>query len=135
MTTPAPSTWRTSTSSGGPSAWSTCVGAWNNQLLEVMGAMGMREVRRLRGEVGRIMFKEDLDKEIFAPALRPAGGREPARGRVGAHLCVRPEWADHLGPPLRKDGQAQRPAPPVIKIETTQLKKTDHMALTEENRS
>ena len=50
------------------------VGAWNNQLLEVMGAMGMREVRRLRGEVGRIMFKEDLDKEIFAPLFsRPEG--------------------------------------------------------------
>jgi len=43
------------------------VGAWNNQLLEILGAMGMREVRRLRGEVGRAMFKEDLDKEIFAP--------------------------------------------------------------------
>jgi glutamate synthase domain-containing protein 2 len=43
------------------------LGAWNNQILEVLGAMGMREVRRLRGEVGRIMFKEDLDKEIFAP--------------------------------------------------------------------
>jgi ferredoxin len=50
------------------------VGAWNNQLLEVMGAMGMREVRRLRGEVGRAMFKEDLDKEIFAPLFaRPEG--------------------------------------------------------------
>jgi ferredoxin len=50
------------------------VGAWNNQLLEVMGAMGLREVRRLRGEVGRAMFKEDLDKEIFAPLFaRPEG--------------------------------------------------------------
>jgi hypothetical protein len=43
------------------------MGAWNNQLLEVLGAMGMREVRRLRGEVGRAMFVEDLQKEIFAP--------------------------------------------------------------------
>jgi ferredoxin len=50
------------------------VGAWNNQLLEVLGAMGMREVRRLRGEVGRAMFKEDLDREIFAPIFaRPEG--------------------------------------------------------------
>ena len=50
------------------------VGAWNNQLLEILGAMGMREVRRLRGEVGRAMFKEDLDKEIFAPLFaRPEG--------------------------------------------------------------
>jgi len=36
--------------------------------------MGMREVRRLRGDVGRAMFKEDLDKEIFAPLFaRPEG--------------------------------------------------------------
>ena len=50
------------------------IGAWNNQLLEVLGAMGMREVRRLRGEVGRAMFKEDLDREIFAPLFaRPEG--------------------------------------------------------------
>ncbi len=50
------------------------IGAWNNQLLEILGAMGMREVRRLRGEVGRAMFKEDLDREIFAPLFaRPDG--------------------------------------------------------------
>lgn len=39
---------------------------WHNQLLEIMGAMGIREVRRLRGEMGRAMFFEDLEKEIFA---------------------------------------------------------------------
>ena len=49
------------------------MGAWNNQLLEVLGAMGIREVRRLRGEVGRAMFVEELQKEIFAPLFaRPA---------------------------------------------------------------
>jgi hypothetical protein len=42
------------------------IGCWHNQLLEIMGAMGMREVRRLRGEMGRAMFFEDLEKEIFA---------------------------------------------------------------------
>jgi len=41
------------------------VGAWHNQLLEVMGAMGIRDARRLRGEVGRAMFFEQLDKETF----------------------------------------------------------------------
>jgi glutamate synthase domain-containing protein 2 len=30
--------------------------AWRDQLLEVMGAMGMREVRRMRGEIGRAIF-------------------------------------------------------------------------------
>ena len=43
------------------------VGAWHNQLLEVMGACGIREVRRLRGEVGRALFLEDLERESFAP--------------------------------------------------------------------
>ena len=47
------------------------MGAWNNQLLEVLGAMGLREVRRLRGEVGRAMFVEDLDREIMAPIFAP----------------------------------------------------------------
>ncbi len=32
--------------------------AWRDQLLEALGAMGMREVRRLRGEVGRVIFEE-----------------------------------------------------------------------------
>ncbi len=41
------------------------VGAWHNQLLEVMGAMGIRDARRLRGEVGRAMFFEDLDRATF----------------------------------------------------------------------
>lgn len=43
------------------------VGAWRNQLLEVLGAMGLREIRRLRGEVGRAMFFEQLEEESFAP--------------------------------------------------------------------
>jgi hypothetical protein len=39
--------------------------SWRDQLLEVMGAMGLREVRRLRGEIGRCMFQKDLEREIF----------------------------------------------------------------------
>ncbi|MEE4353515.1 MAG: glutamate synthase-related protein [Desulfatiglans sp.] len=41
------------------------IGAWHNQLLELMGAMGIRDARRLRGEVGRAMFFEDLDETTF----------------------------------------------------------------------
>ncbi|MEA2075859.1 MAG: hypothetical protein U9O85_09070, partial [Euryarchaeota archaeon] len=41
------------------------IGAWRNQLLEVLGAMGLREVRRLRGEVGRAIFVEDMEEETF----------------------------------------------------------------------
>ncbi|MFO7557091.1 MAG: glutamate synthase-related protein [Desulfobacterales bacterium] len=43
------------------------IGAWHNQLIEVMGAMGIREARRLRGEVGRSMWFEDLELESFGP--------------------------------------------------------------------
>jgi ferredoxin len=41
------------------------IGAWHNQLLEVMGAMGIRDARRLRGEAGRAMFFQDLDRSTF----------------------------------------------------------------------
>jgi ferredoxin len=41
------------------------IGAWHSQLLEVMGAMGIRDARRLRGEAGRAMFFEDLDEATF----------------------------------------------------------------------
>ncbi len=46
------------------------MGAWHSQLIEVLGAMGIREVRRLRGEVGRAIFMEDIEKEAFGD-LRP----------------------------------------------------------------
>jgi hypothetical protein len=40
--------------------------SWRDQLLEILGAMGMREVRRLRGEMGRAMFAKSLEREAFA---------------------------------------------------------------------
>jgi hypothetical protein len=41
-------------------------GVWRDQLLEILGAMGLREVRRLRGEQGRAMLQADLEREAFA---------------------------------------------------------------------
>ena len=41
----------------------TC--AWRDQLLEILSAMGIRDVRRLRGEKGRAMFYEEIEKESF----------------------------------------------------------------------
>jgi ferredoxin len=41
------------------------IAAWHDQLIELMGAMGIREARRLRGEVGRAMFFENLEEETF----------------------------------------------------------------------
>ncbi|MGQ9859620.1 MAG: glutamate synthase-related protein [Thermodesulfobacteriota bacterium] len=46
--------------------------AWHGQLLEVMGAMGLRDARRLRGEMGRAMFFEDLEREFFSGLGRRA---------------------------------------------------------------
>ncbi|MBI9083377.1 MAG: hypothetical protein JEZ11_07250 [Desulfobacterales bacterium] len=43
------------------------IAAWHGQLIELMGAMGIREARRLRGEVGRSMWFEDLEREHFGP--------------------------------------------------------------------
>jgi hypothetical protein len=46
------------------------MGAWHSQLIEVLGAMGIREIRRLRGEMGRAMFLEDIEKEAFGDLVR-----------------------------------------------------------------
>jgi hypothetical protein len=46
------------------------MGAWHSQLIEVLGAMGIREVRRLRGEVGRAIFMEDIEREAFGDLRR-----------------------------------------------------------------
>jgi hypothetical protein len=39
--------------------------SWRDQMLEILGAMGIREVRRLRGETGRAMFMKELEVEAF----------------------------------------------------------------------
>lgn len=44
--------------------------AWHSQLLEVMGAMGIREVRRLRGETGRAIFFDEIDNDTFGKLFR-----------------------------------------------------------------
>jgi len=46
------------------------MGAWHSQLVEVLGAMGIREIRRLRGETGRAMFREDMEEEAFGDLVR-----------------------------------------------------------------
>jgi len=49
------------------------MGSWHSQLLEILGAMGIREVSRLRGETGRLLEKRDLDREVFGEIF---GGRD-----------------------------------------------------------
>jgi hypothetical protein len=46
------------------------MGAWHSQILEMMGAMGIREVRRLRGESGRAIFFEEIDKDTFGKLFK-----------------------------------------------------------------
>jgi ferredoxin len=46
------------------------MGAWHSQLLEVMGAMGIREARRLRGETGRAIFFEEIDNDTFGKIFK-----------------------------------------------------------------
>jgi hypothetical protein len=46
------------------------IGAWHWQMVELMGAMGMREARRLRGDVGRAIFKDEIEEEIYGPIFR-----------------------------------------------------------------
>lgn len=47
--------------------------AWRDQLLEALGAMGMREVRRLRGEIGRTIWHKN-EQDAFRQVL---GGTAP----------------------------------------------------------
>ncbi len=39
------------------------LGSWHSQLIEIMSAMGVREVRRLPGEAGRLIFNDYLSEE------------------------------------------------------------------------
>jgi glutamate synthase domain-containing protein 2 len=49
------------------------LGAWRDQLLEALGAMGMRELRRLRGEIGRTIWHSN-EEPVFRSYL---GGSRP----------------------------------------------------------
>ncbi len=49
--------------------------SWRDQLLEVLGAMGMRDVRRLRGEAGRAIFADSARTDFVGRlALGSASG-------------------------------------------------------------
>ncbi len=41
------------------------LGSWHDQLIEILSAMGQRDVRRLRGDIGRAMFRDELEMEAF----------------------------------------------------------------------
>lgn len=41
------------------------IASWHDQLIELLSAMGMRDVRRLRGDIGRSMLDSDLKEQAF----------------------------------------------------------------------
>ncbi len=41
------------------------IGVWHDQLIEILSAMGMRDVRRLRGDIGRSMMDLELREQSF----------------------------------------------------------------------
>lgn len=59
--------------------------AWRDQLLEVLGAMGMRDVRRLRGETGRAIFA-DAARQDFKKRLTMASGPSSSQAKVPPRL-------------------------------------------------
>jgi glutamate synthase domain-containing protein 2 len=66
--------------------------AWRDQLLEVLGAMGMREVQRLRGELGRTIFQgkeEEAFRRLFGRSTSGRPGAEtpePGDGELEGDL-------------------------------------------------
>lgn len=74
--------------------------ALHSQLIEVMGAMGLREVRRLRGEMGRAMLFEDLEQTHFAPIF---GNRLPEPDGGAMPSVDEKKLSYHEGFPLTKD--------------------------------
>jgi glutamate synthase domain-containing protein 2 len=68
------------------------MGAWRDQLLEVLGAMGMREVCRLRGELGRTIFQSKEEASLSSLFKRTVTGHpaamppEPGDGELEGDL-------------------------------------------------
>jgi glutamate synthase domain-containing protein 2/NAD-dependent dihydropyrimidine dehydrogenase PreA subunit len=69
--------------------------SWRDQLLEVLGAMGMRDVRRLRGEMGRAMLADQMGDDF----LRRLGDKTPA---VHGRLSLKPEDDESVSATLEK---------------------------------
>ena len=68
--------------------------AWHGQLLEVLGAMGIRDLRRLRGETGRAIFREEMERETFERIFAGAG---PKAGAEVPEMKL-PEGGNHVFP-------------------------------------
>ena len=84
--------------------------AWRDQMLEALGAMGIREIRRLRGEVGRTIWhksEETLFKELLGGS-KPFGSLPKLKIAVGMEGDFR--WSQSLL--LATKAQANNGQPP-----------------------
>ncbi len=83
--------------------------AWRDQLLEAMGAMGIREVRRLRGETGRVIFDEVESKAFrrLFPASAPRSAYRRLNEGTGAEGDMR--WTHGLLLATREQARLTRP--------------------------
>jgi glutamate synthase domain-containing protein 2 len=84
--------------------------AWRDQMLEALGAMGMREIRRLRGEIGRTIWHK-AEEASFREIL---GGARPDTSLPKLKVTVGPEgdfrWPQSLL--LASQAQARTGLPP-----------------------
>ncbi|MBN1656944.1 MAG: alpha-hydroxy-acid oxidizing protein [Anaerolineae bacterium] len=90
--------------------------AWRDQLLEVLGAMGMREVQRLRGELGRTILQPEEERTFRAlmgtlSTSHRATMPEPGAGEIEGDL----RWPAELI--LATAEQARTGRPPESKLE------------------
>lgn len=76
--------------------------SWRDQLLEVLGAMGLRDVRRLRGETGRAVFADEV-RESFISLLEQ--GRQERTTREDAASPIVPVQLPWLEEKLRAPGR------------------------------
>ena len=87
--------------------------AWRDQLLEVLGAMGMREVRRLRGELGRTIFQVKEESAFRAllgrTAPAAAAGALPEPASTGGELEGDLRWPTALILSTAAQGRTGRP--------------------------
>ncbi len=59
--------------------------SWKDQLLEVLGAMGLRDVRRLRGETGRAIFA-DRERKNFLERIKTVSLNMPRAASVHSKI-------------------------------------------------
>ncbi len=63
--------------------------SWRDQLLEVLGAMGIRDVRRLRGEIGRAVFADAARRDFLERLKRRSPEPPPNSTAAGAGALAR----------------------------------------------